>query len=64
VILYVTPNRRFAVRYITHNGTYDVVRIETRTAEFAWPVLGNRDYKHDAIGLAERLDQQEEADQR
>jgi len=47
--LYITSDGRFYVDYESGNGTYNVKSWPSQTLE------GNRDYKDDAVALANRL---------
>jgi hypothetical protein len=55
-MLYMGANRRFAVEYVSLNGSYDVVEVVPQLPSRDWPVHGNRDWMNQAITLCDELD--------
>jgi hypothetical protein len=47
---------KFAVEYVTGNGTYDILQVVPGTDSRSWPIKGNRDWKQHAIEFANKLD--------
>lgn len=55
-LLYMTENYSYAVRYGTLDGTYDIVEIDRHERSDRWKAVANRDWRHDAIEYADKLE--------